>query len=259
MPDTPMRLNGANGNVDKTGLVTFVVSYEVYSLLDAITYAPKEQGVNLPIVGRNFTETEIGNWKLDLTYQGLHAEPPKDDSAIEVELDGSMSQDPLKSNPNWSEINAEYGPWGKQPDGTTGFPEFLEGDGASDNAHGGGEASKNKPNPGYGVESWLVAEAVFRVKMTVRVVPPSIMEGVGLPVSTPPYWHLLGVPVPKGRDFLKLIPKIQVKGNAKSVTMEFKMSGPRGVDKLIYKQAQLGGHSSGGGGLSTGSLITGSL
>jgi len=261
MSTSPFRMLGARGASDTTGLAKLTVSWEVDTLADALTYTPRPpDGVQLLYKDRVYAETETGSWKLDLNYEGLHGDAPRGDDGIEVSLKGSDSQEPIKSNPNWAELNATYGPWEKQEDGVVGFPEFLRQKASSTNVHaGGGNTTTGQiPNELYGVDSWLVAEGMYEVRMTVRIVPNNLLDGVGVAVAVPPYWRLLGIPLPKGRNFLKLMPDVTRKGNAKSISMRFKMSGPRGVNPLVYKEPQFGS-STRAAGLSTGSLTTGGL
>jgi len=257
MPDAPMRLNGASFSRDKTGLVRLVVPWEVYSIADCDHFVPSEN-VGLPITDRNAEETEIGSWKLMLTYEGLvQAAQPSEVDSIEVEFKGNMAQDPIKSHPGFDKLKAIYG-WEKIAGGQ--FPELLPGSASGGSAHGGGSASKGRLSEAFGTDSWLTAEGVFRATYTMRNAPQGLFDGVGTIIAVPRYWNLLGVPNPSNRNWFKCLPDVQRKGNAARITEEARLSGPKGWNKNIYGFSQLSRRSSGGGGgLSTGGLTTGSL
>lgn len=255
----PLRLNGATFNRDKTGLVRVVVPWEVYTLADCDHFTPNEE-IGLPITDRSAEEFEVGTWRLLLTYEGLVQEPePEDENSIEVSFQGNMSQDPIRSHHNFAFLKKKYG-WEKIEGGSYGFPELLPASGTGSNPHGGG-GTKTKLSDVHGTEAWLVAEGVFTATYTTRNPPGDLMDGVGTAVGTPRHWRLLGIPVPRGRNFLKQMPDLDRRGSAVRVTEKYRMSGPKGINRDIYNTSQIntGSSSGGGGGLQTGGLQTGSL
>lgn len=238
MPNNaPLRLNGAKFKRDKTGLVSVTIPWEVYTIKDCDHFVPEED-LNLPITDRSASETEVGTWELLLTYEGLVEQPKAGDgTSIEVEFDGNMAQDPIKSHPTFDKLKEKYG-WNESGN-DKGFPEDMpEVNKGSQSAHSG-DAAKKKKSSVYGVDSWLVAEGVFRATYTLRAAPQGLLTNVGKAVATPRFWSLIGLQVPPGRDWLKVMPKISVKGNAVRITEEYRLSGPNGVNKDIYNFRQV--------------------
>ena len=91
----------------------------------------------------------------------------------------------------------------------------------------------------YGVESWLVAGAMYRVTYVSKTVPQSIFLGIGT-VQTPPQIGKFNLPNLGKRNWLKLAPKVRMRGNSIEITLEYMLSGPLGWFTEIYSVAQLG-------------------
>ena len=68
----PLKLNGVSGSVSKTGLASITVPFYVDTLAEALTVTP-DFGITLPMVSRQFRETENGGFEVSLTYEGLDA------------------------------------------------------------------------------------------------------------------------------------------------------------------------------------------
>lgn len=200
-------------------------------------FTPQEQPLGLPIVDRSAEEFTVGTWTLTLTYEGQAGEGDvsfEDDAALEVELDTSMSQDPIKSHPNFDTLKTKYG-WDA---GKEEFAETLPDASGSSTALSSSK-KKARRNPLHGVDSYLVAGAVFRITYTSRNASADTLEGIGTVVERPPGWNLLGIPLPKGRNWLKLAPKIARRGNASRVVVEWMLSGPNGWIRDVYGAQQL--------------------
>jgi hypothetical protein len=91
-----------------------------------------------------------------------------------------------------------------------------------------GSKKKARRNPLHGVDSYLVAGAIFRITYASRRASGDVLEGIGTVVERPPAWSILGIPLPKGRNWLKLAPKVRRVGNATRVVAEWMLSGPNG-------------------------------
>ncbi|MEQ1862332.1 MAG: hypothetical protein ABMA13_20630 [Chthoniobacteraceae bacterium] len=252
----PMRLNGGQHGgsfrKSKTGAIVHTVPWEVYSLEDCESFIPSPPPLGLPITDRNASESETGSWILMLTYEGLVGEgttdPDDDANALDLELDGSMSQDTLKSNPNWKKIAAKFG-WNSTAEE---FPEDMP-------KSGSGTPARNLL---HGSDSYLAVGAIFRCSFVSRTVPDSVLAKVGEIFAIPPQFNHLGIRQIAGRNWLKLTPKIDRRGNAAHVTLEYMMSGPNGWVRDVYNFSQLrttGSGDAAGSGLHSGSLSTGGL
>ena len=215
---TPLKLNGVSGSVSKTGLASITVPFYVDTLAEALTVTP-DFGITLPMVGRQFRETENGGFEVSLTYEGLESDP-SDDQA-DFELDVSMQDDPIQTHRSFADLKALYG-WDVAEER---FPE---------------KDPNKEPSPAYGAESYLAVGAVFRITTTKRTIPGSVLKGIGLITAAPPGIAQFQIPNADGnRNWLKSAPKIKRKGNAVNITEEYLLSGPKGWLPTIYSAAQL--------------------
>jgi len=251
---TPLQLNGVSGGIDKIGVVSMVVPFHVDALIEAITYRPALADITLPIVSRSFKQSEEGGYEVSVTYEGVEEDP----NMKVFELDGSMAEESIKTHPKFESLKTKYG-WDEAlntfseypPDSTSGGSGGLSG-GNSPNA----TPTKSKM---YGVESWLVAGAIFRLNYSTNGMPGGIWNGIGT-VQNPPQIGRFGLPSLGKRNWLKLAPKVKLRGNCVEITEEFMLSGPLGWFKEIYDAAQLSDGSGGGSsGLTTGTLTSGTL
>ncbi len=233
----PLRLNGAKFHRDKTGLISIVEPWEVYSLDQCANWEPSVLPLGLPITDRSAEEFETGTWQLTLTYEGEAGESSvsfDSSAAIEVELDSSLAQESIKSHPNWEALKKKYG-WLTDKEE---FPDTMPG-AAGDKTALSGAKKKPTRNPMHGTESWLSVGAVFRITYSSKSAPRDALEGVGTVVDRPPGFGLLGIAHPKGRNWLKDAPKVRVVGNASRISTEYIMSGPHGWLRDIYGAQQL--------------------
>ena len=215
---TPLKLNGVAGSVSKTGLASITVPFYVDTLAEALTVTP-DFGITLPMVSRQFRETENGGFEVSLTYEGLE-DDPADDQA-DFELDVSMSDDPIQTHRDFKTLKETYG-W------DTAEERFPEKD------------PNQEPSPAYGVENYLAVGAVFRVTTTKRTIPGHVLKGIGTIVETPPGIAQFQIPNSDGRrNRLKCAPKIKRRGHAANITEEYLLSGPQGWLDSIYSAAQL--------------------
>jgi hypothetical protein len=177
------------------------------------------------------------------TYEGA---PPswefRDEDTV-FELDGSMAQEPIQSNPNFQTLKKKYG-WDGQR------REFLEFE-PKTNADTG-IASSNKAtqiaSQLYGTDSWLALGVVYRRTSVKTSVPASILDKIGTVVVPPGIGNIFPIPNLGKRNWLKLAPKIVRRGNVVQISEEYMLSGPNGWNEDVYKFSQLAG--SGGGGQS---------
>ncbi len=233
-----MRLNGAKYKRDKTGLIQVTIPWEVSTVEDCETFIPDEVPLGLPLIDRSAEEFTVGTWTLNLTYEGGGSDNVSfdTDAKLELEIDASMSQDPIQSHPNFIAIAAKYG-WNKDKGE---FAPYItkQGTAGTGTALSGAQAGE-LPNPLYGTESFLNVGAVFRITYTAKTAPQDILDGVGTVFTIPPGYDLLGIPHPVGRNWLKLAPKVNRRGNATRTTLEYMLSGPWGWVKDVYGKQQL--------------------
>ena len=251
---SPLQLLGISGGVDKHGIVSITVPFYVSTLSEAISYTPKLD-ISIPVVSRSFRQSEDSGYEVTLTCEG--ADDPTDDQKT-FEIDTSMSEEAIKTHPKFEELKKTFG-WDESL-GT--FAEYMPGDTSSGGlASGSQNGSARKKNKMYGVESWLVAGAIYRITYASKSVPQSIFLGIGT-VQPPPQIGKFNLPSLGKRNWLKLAPKVRMRGNSIEISLEYMLSGPLGWFTEIYSTGQLGessGDSAGSGLSDSGGLTTGSL
>ena len=99
--------------------------------------------------------------------------------------------------------------------------------------------AQRKPSKMYGVQSWLVAGAIYRVSSVSRTIPANTFYGIGT-VQVPPQLGKFNLPNLGKRNWLKLAPKLRLRGDCVEITSEYMLSGPLGWFTEIYDSAQLG-------------------
>ena len=229
--ETPLQLLGISGGVDKVGICSIVVPFHVATLAEAISYMPSVD-IALPVVSRSFRQSEEGGYEVSITLEGLQ----KESTEKVFEIDASMSEEPIKTHPNFENLKKQFG-WDES---LSTFAEYLPGDTASGGlASGSQNGSARKKSKLYGTESWLVAGALYRVSYSSTTVPGSIFAGIGT-VQTPPSINKFNLPPLGKRNWLKLAPKVRLRGNSIEITLEYMLSGPLGWFPEIYSVAQLG-------------------
>lgn len=243
MDETPLQLWGINGGVDKHGITSITVPFYVGTLSEAISYTPKLD-IGLPIVSRSFRQSEDGGYEVTLTCEGSEDNPADDQKTFEI--DASMSEETIKTHPKFEDLKKTFG-WDES---LNTFAEYLPSDTSSGGlASGSQNGSTRKKSKMYGVESWLVAGAIYRVTYASKTVPQSIFLGIGT-VQTPPSIGKFNLPNLGKRNWLKLAPKVRMRGNSIEISLEYMLSGPLGWFTEVYASAQLGEASSGNFGAS---------
>lgn len=235
----PLPTTGITGGISETGIATVEVPIFVETLAEALTALP-ELGIQLPYRSRNFSQEDEGTFKVVLHFEGVTNDFTFDDAnKVTFELDTSMAEDPIQTHPFFDTLKTRYG-WDAVKEQ---FAETLPESGGQQTALSG-SGKKNKKNPLFGVENWLVVGAVFRKTYAARDIPSALLRGIGTIVDKPPGIEQFHIPsAAKKRTWLKLAPKLKRKGNAVEITEEYMLSGPNGWIKDVYGQAQLEGGS----------------
>ena len=188
----------------------------------------------LPCTGASSTVSH-GMCIINFTYEGNTAgQDTFKSSDWVVEMDNTMKDEPIQVHPDFASLADKYA-WNKDK---KEFPQYFE----DLNVYGPGltkqEVDDARTNPLYGVESWLVPGATLRTSFSGASIPSWVMHGIGEITKAPQGLSKLGVIIPPKRNWLKLGPKIQSKGNTYQISAEWMLSGPSGWNKQIYGKSQ---------------------
>jgi hypothetical protein len=255
-------------STDRLGISTGSIQRQFYEDYDkpqwqylSATQAPQNL-VPIPCVGvtRSYNFAQ-GLAIYTYNYEGMMVPGIQDDVSTTFELDVVMNQDAIQSHPNWAVIRKKF-KW--NPD-TEKFTETLPASsGGGTGLSGTQDSGKKVRNPLFGVESYFSIGATFRKNYARTFVPSDVLTGIGSIVGQPPDIGDFRIPYTgKLRNWLKMAPHIERRGNCVRITETWMLSGPGGWVQEIYGGGAIGdgsGPGAGpGGGLSSGGLQTGGL
>lgn len=171
------------------------------------------------------------------SYEGIDESLGDDDERLTTfELDITMEEVSIEAHPNIAEIEKKYGTFDTK---LRRFPKYLNADTGEDLDAADVDKSKQR-NPLYGTDSYLSFGATFKKCYVRRFIPAIALRHIGAIVKRPP--GLAAFPLPaaaKGRQWLKVAPKITRRGNCVHIEENFMMSGRHGIVKEIYGESQL--------------------
>jgi hypothetical protein len=153
---------------------------------------------------------------------------------VTFELDTTMAEEPIETHPSFAALKKLYG-WDQDERRFNEFLAQVPKEGAL-----AGTKEKGKPNPLFGVDSYLAIGCVYRKTYAARTLPAAILRGIGTIVEKPPDIGQFHLPSSiSKRNWLKLAPKISKRGSAIQISEEWMLSGPSGWKKPIYDKGQL--------------------
>ena len=173
--------------------------------------------------------TASGDWEWELTFEGepvVQAGTPQnsDEQAI-YSLDTSDAEVPITSLPDWLKIKEKY-----KGDVKEGIIEFQEELPVEDSDTG------SKKNPMFKVEAYLSFGAVWSKTYVTKTLPGDLFNGIESIVSTIPQPRSIKIPrLGRGRNWLKRVPSIRVRGTVLEITERYLLSGRGGWNKDVYK------------------------
>lgn len=171
------------------------------------------------------------------SFEGLTDEPSDND--VTFELDVTMEEVGIEAHPNLAAIEKKFGTFDTQ---RKRFPKLGPNtDTGEATALSKARSSKETPNPLYGTDSYYVFGMTFKKSYARKQIPPGVLAGIGTIIDRPPGIGAFPLPpAAKYRQWLKIAPKITLRGNCVQIEENFVMSGRHGIVKEIYGSAQLG-------------------
>ena len=226
--ETHLVVHGITGDAgDANGLGKLTCTVSVPTLAVAFSLKPEDVAGALGISGvkcvsRPFHQDADDEFLVSFNFEGCTAEvsPAQADEKATYDFDTSMNEAAIQTHPQFAMIKQLYG-WDAANER---FPELLP-DG------------KTKSHL-FGDDGWLVIGGEFKKNFVATSAPTGLMRGIGQIVAVPPGWAELGIEIPRGRNFLKLAPKLTTRGNALQLVETHLLSGPRGFNKHVYNFGQ---------------------
>ena len=161
--------------------------------------------------------------------------------------DGSDREEPIETHPQWAAIQKQYGarPFGPSDPSRFYFPAKYKD-----------SSGKEVANPLFGATHYMTIGMLWTATYAVKQVPQDIWKRVDT-IDTPRGNAIVQAPQLKApRNWLKLAPGLQQRGNVIQITERWMASGKNGWNPDVYSEKTGAG---GGTGLTTGTLTSGSL
>lgn len=215
-----------DGSVDpRLGIVALRLKCWAPDLLTAVAGAVPAVALGLvenqPRTFSRDTSGEQGGYHVMVTLEGLAITGPEAEAAEEYTLDGTTSEDPIESHPNYPALVEIYQGDPDEQTGRARWPRLL----------GDAESGEQRRNPMHGVESYLVPGLVWTRRRVSRVLPGSLVAGLGT-IETPP-----GRPpeLQGNRNWLKVRARATWRGNVWQIEESWLLSGPEGWVPEMYQ------------------------
>lgn len=221
-----LTLQAGSGSLDgstdpKTGISALRIKCWAPDLITAISGAAPDAGAGLvENQPRTYSRSEagdIGGFDVNITLEG-HLTPEKADGA-EYSLDGTTSEDDIRSHPEFILLDRLYGD-GQDHDGKPFFPAQLQD-----------ENGVEFRNPMAGVDSYLVPGLVWTKKWVSKKLPPELAKTLGtieMPPGNPP-------PLNGRRVWIKTRCRASWRGNVWEIEESWLLTGPYGVAPELYR------------------------
>jgi hypothetical protein len=163
-------------------------------------------------------------------------------------LDGSDREEPIETSPLWPSIKTKYK---AQPiPGSPGQfyfpPTFKDSSGST------------VPNPLFGATHYMTVGMLWTRTYAVREVPQGLFSRVDT-IDTPVGNKIVKPPTLKApRNWLKLAPEMQQRGNVVQISERWMASGKNGFNPDVYSEkTAMGGGGANGNGLAIGVGVMG--
>lgn len=239
MPTT--RLLGTKKSVDKTGILTIEAVFLADTEDDEISFYNSPPSLyGLPVTSANSEQNEDGTFLIYARHEGV-----SDGGSVgyenldrtEIVFDGSMDKERIQAHPKFEQIKKLFG-W---DDENKMFPGTAQGQGGATgfNSDGG----QGKPSELAGVDSYFEFGAEYSITYASHGIPGDVLRGIGTIHQPKGIEKINGAAPGTKRNFLKMGPRIVLRGNVFSITEKSLLSGPRGFSRYIYGEGQLEGDS----------------
>lgn len=238
MANDPVMLSGVVIRTDKYGVSSVEAPFLAETYDDAINFLTSRRSFKgLPMVeGSQATQQEDGRYVIAAKFEGV---PPSIDPAniaeVDFSWDGTMDQESIKTHPKYLTLKKLFG-WDEE---NQEFPEIAPESASEEGLPGDGQSDEEQTQSALsGTNSWLVVGGEYSITFVSRTVPSSVFSGIGTIVERPPGINFFNIRLGK-RTFLKLNPRINKRGNVVEITLRYRLSGPRGIPKMVYSAGQL--------------------
>lgn len=187
------------------------------------------------------------------SYEGIGPDHDEDDERlVTMELDITVEEVSIEAHPNLANIEAKYGRF--DPVLKRFTRKFISVNGGPVKE---GSKEGQKINPLFGTDSYMSFGATFKRSSTRRTIPANALRNIGGIVTRPRGLSRFPLPAAaKHRKWLKVAPRITLRGNCVTLDENWIMSGRHGIVQEIYGTLQLeeepDSGASGGGSSITG-------
>jgi hypothetical protein len=230
----------------KLGIVAIKLKLWAETLADAINGPLPDIGISglVEYQPRTWTRNiagDVGGYDVNATIEGHQT--PDDANGVEYSLEGTTSDDPIESHPDYQDLLTIYGgtegadgkaKWDKiLPDGSDAQSFEYVVPGFESFTHSSLEVAgtTSRRNPMHGVESYLVPGLTWTRKSVTRILHEGLIRSLGT-IDTPP-----GHPpeLSGNRNWLKIRIRGTFRGNIWQIEESWLLSGPDGWVPEMYR------------------------
>lgn len=235
---------GITGGKDEKGVVSYVVPFFCPADVDpsskegelSDTFSPKGGGDQCKEQSRTWKDNGDGSFSVYITYEGGMVGGDSGSAGAwfggdgaTYEMSASMKDIPIEGHPGITGLMQTY-------HGTktgNGVVEFASG-------------TPDSPNPMYGCKTFKCVSATLRRTTIVNAIDSNCLEGVGSVYTKIGSFPQLNYQAPDGkggtksiaREWLKMAPSIQKRGNVFTLTDEYMLSPKGGFPQYMYDLIQ---------------------
>jgi len=231
------RIIGSRQERSGVTVLTIAIPMVLKTIGDSLKYPAPLEIPQIP--GYGFTggvgkEAAGGYWEWELTYEGGRKLTPEGEKAEEDQavytLDTSDAEVPITSHPDWLKLKEKY-----KGDVKEGIIEFQEELPVEDSDTG------SKKNPMFKVESYLSFGAIWSKQYVTKTLPSELFDGIESVVAQIPQPRSVKIPkLGRGRNWLKRVPSVRVRGSVFEITERYLLSGRGGWNTDVYKREGMG-------------------
>lgn len=237
--DGDLVLNGINGDLgDERGVIKVNVPLVVPSIARGLQVSPATVANAIGISGvrckgRPFTQLEHGELQINFSFEGVPGGFNFDSTEAETyELEGSTSEDPIESHPDFEALVKKYPAIFDEDGRFLGFARRF----ATNQTQAQTNELKNdgRKNPLYGVQAYLVGGCIWRRTYLAQSFPAGLLRNLGK-IDTPKGSGFMQPPeLPGRRNWIKIRAAARWRG-VWEIVEEWLLSGPNGWIPEIYR------------------------
>lgn len=225
------------GQIDRFGVESGRILWHADTITEARSVGDASIG-GVPLVGRQFGPgNDPRHYQVTLTYEGKSPDgPPTNETQETAEGEAVYVQEPIELHPRIETLLEKFGGTRDPQTGKVTFPDQLPQKGTGSGTGLSRTGSGSRTNPMAGRTTYAVVGGEVLHTYVREQLPGDIFEDLNmildhLPSAIPSNGR---PPTPRGRNWLKLCPRWNARGNVVQIVDRYRLSPPGGFTKELY-------------------------